>query len=179
MSVNWRSLTVIGLALMTGCATSQGMAPAPFSAEQIRDATAPGRAYRFLVTADGRPDVGREVRFVRTGERGCTIEGQSYRADGESMGQPKRSEALWDDLVGHAAYPEDHTVITQTEVEVPAGRFEARLYTVTAGATVTRAWFADALPGAPVRHEVTRLVGPGDGVVVSSMILVSHKAGTP
>ena len=48
------------------------------------------------------------------------------------------------------------TQIEDTDVEVPAGRFRAKLYTVVHGDTVKRLWFATELPGPPVSYTTVK-----------------------
>lgn len=152
------------------------MAPPPFTAEQIRGATAEGRTYRFRLEAAGEPAMLSEMRFVDVTAEGATMIHAAFTEEGAALGEPKAAPVTWEDLVAHARWPQAATEITEEEIDTPAGRFHCRLYTVREeeeGVTaVTRAWFAMTLPGAPVRHEVT--VG---GQVVSRMVLQSHAPG--
>lgn len=151
------------------------LAPAPFTAEQIRAATAVGRTYRFEVNLGGEiQEV--EMRFVEVSDASCTIEQTYFDASGKPKSEPTRSEQTWQDLVGHAAYPKAGTRITERRVETPAGSWDALVYEVRETKQgkewLTVAYFARDLPGAPVRHEVS--VG---GQPLSVMILKKHTPG--
>ncbi len=162
---------------VSGCVTGKpDIAPPPFDAAQIRDATRPGRTYRFEIRAANEPELQREIVFETVTDAGARMKGTMFDADGAVLSRAPAREVTWAELVGHASYPVDETVITQTSIEVPAGTFDAVLYTVTSMkdgvSTVTRAWFATSLPGAPVRHEVET-----GGVVVQTMLLLKHSPG--
>lgn len=150
------------------------LAEAPFTAEQIRDATPLGRAYRFAMR-QGEQEVQVTVRFTKVTPDQATIERTIVDAGGKILEQASE-ESSWQQIVGHAAYPADATEITEATVEVPAGTFDAMLYTVSGEQdgqpVVSRMYFAKALPGAPVKTEIT----VGDQVVFS-MELIEHVAG--
>lgn len=182
------------LALAAGCATTTAreappeptvsddardrpeIARPPFSADEIRGATRPFRTYVWRVEASGRPPEVHRLRFVEVDDEGCRIERTLLDESGEARGEPSVRAATWEELVGHASYPREATTITDVEVEVPAGVFDAWRYQVIeeeGGVTrVTRAYFAKALPGAPVLHVVEE-----DGVEVSRMALLAHDPG--
>jgi hypothetical protein len=116
------------------------------------------------------------MRFSAVSATGATIERSVVDASGNTVDQGK-DEATWEQLVQHASYPADATVITETTVEVPAGKFDALLYTITAeqeggGSVVSRMYFAKSLPGAPVKAEVVI----GDQPMFT-MELVEHVPG--
>lgn len=150
------------------------LARSPFTAEQIRDATPVGRAYRFAMR-QGEQEAQVTVRFVEVTPDQATIERTIVAASGKVLEQASET-STWQQIVGHAAYPADSTEITDATVEVPAGTFDAMLYTVTGEQdgkpVVSRMYFAKALPGAPVKTEIT--VGEQ---VIFSMVLVEHVAG--
>ncbi|MGF1467568.1 MAG: hypothetical protein ACFCGT_15695 [Sandaracinaceae bacterium] len=143
------------------------MAPTPFRAEQIRAACPVGRSSVWaLTTPDGTAR--QRVVFAAHTADGAVIESVALGPDGEPAGAAERGTATWEELRLHASYPAAHTTITDATVEVPAGTFATRLYTVVdpEAGTTTRAWFAPALPGPPVRHVVEQ-----GGQIVSSMVL--------
>lgn len=179
-------LIALAVVLCAACATSPSSEPAvtesqeiarpPFSGAEIRDATHPFRTYVYRREEAGQPAKTYRMRFVDVDERGCRMEATFLDDEGQPLSEPMFSEATWEELVAHASYPKDATVIRDVEVEVPAGTFDAWLYTVTedkdGAAVVTRAYFAKALPGAPVLHVVTR-----DGVEVSRLVLLAYDPG--
>ena len=150
------------------------LAKPPFTAEQIRDATKVGRTYRFAMR-QGEQTATVTMRFTAVSPERATIERSVVDASGNALDQGS-DEASWGDLVDHASYPADQTEITETTVEVPAGKFDAVLYTITAEqegkAFVSRMYFAKSLPGAPVKAEITL----GDQSLLS-MELLEHTPG--
>lgn len=150
------------------------LADPPFTAEQIRDATKVDRTYRFLLHQGGQKiDV--TMRFTQVTPDFATIERTVVDAEGKVLEQASE-DSTWQQLVGHAAYPAAATQISDTTVEVPAGSFDAVLYTVTGEQqgtpVVSRVYFAKALPGAPVKTEIE-----AGGQVVFTMELVEHLTG--
>jgi hypothetical protein len=150
------------------------LAPPPFTAEQIREATKVGRTYRFAMR-QGEQTATVTMRFTAVTPEHATIERSVVDAGGKALDQGT-DDTSWGDLVDHASYPADQTEITETTVEVPAGKFDAVLYTVTAEqegkAFVSRMYFAKSLPGAPVKAEITL-----DGQSLLSMELLEHTPG--
>jgi hypothetical protein len=156
--------------------TGEGeFAATPFTAEQIRDATKAGRVYRFRQEGEGEPVREHRVEFVAVDPEGCTIRTTNLGPDGQPASPPDESHASWAELQHHAQFPRSATTITRETIEVPAGRFDAILYTLesrVAGHHVAqRYWFATSLPGAPVRVTHER-----DGTVVMSMTLLEHRS---
>lgn len=149
-------------------------APTPFTVEQIRDATHVGRTYRFRMEENGAPAREHLIEFTAVDAEGCTIRVTDRDASGQATGAPEESRSTWVEIGRHALFPREATTITHETVEVPAGRFDAILYTVSASPAgrrmVQKYWFARELPGAPVRvvHEV-------DGAPVMSMTLLEHR----
>lgn len=150
------------------------LAPTPFSAEQIRDATRVGRTYRFRQEEESEPSREYRIEFVAVDPEGCTIRRTNLGPDGQSTSPPQESRATWTELRDHAQFPRARTTITRETIEVPAGRFDAVKYTVQARMaghlTAQRYWFATSMPGAPVRVTHER-----DGVVIMSMTLLEHR----
>jgi hypothetical protein len=63
--------------------------------------------------------------------------------------------------------------IQHERIEVPAGEFDCKVYTVKkADALVMRFYFADELPGAPILHYTEK-----NGKRLSTSTLVAHVAG--
>ncbi len=143
--------------------------PTPFSADQIREACAPGRSNSFLVVKAGSdPYVGR-WEFVAGDAVGADSLRWNETPDGTPLGPREPAHGTWAEFQHHAAYPADRTVITAETIDVPAGRYECWCYTTTEpGREVTRAWFARDLPGPPVR-----VVTEAGGEVVFSSTLIA------
>ena len=179
-----RALTIAILSTLLGaacCATTgpapaddaSAIAPVPFPAALIRAHTSDGRTYLFRIEEAGKPAMLERMRFTDVDDDGATLSEIAWPADGpapEAAGEA--AHVTWDALEHHGHYPRAATTIVMSSTDVPAGHFDCRLYTVAGDGSVTRAWFADALPGAPVRLEVS-----GGGAVVMSMVLVEHTPG--
>ncbi|PKN54752.1 MAG: hypothetical protein CVU56_24820 [Deltaproteobacteria bacterium HGW-Deltaproteobacteria-14] len=175
------ALIVLALLASAACVTTRvagpEIAPPPFTAEQIRGATDPGRTYVYRVHQGDGTSALRTLTFTRADEVSATLHAATTTPDGEALDEPTDEEVTWDQLVAHAAWPRAATEISAARVAVLAGSFDAKLYTVRevdddGAEVVTRAWFATALPGAPVRFEQVR-----SGVTLFTMELVEHRPG--
>ncbi|MBI5502468.1 MAG: hypothetical protein HY907_19650 [Deltaproteobacteria bacterium] len=126
-------------------------APTPYTAEQIRDASRPGRTYRFRVEIPGAPTVVREIRFEAVDTETATIRSTTRDEAGNVLEAPEPTVAAWEELRRHALFPQDVVELTEAEVTVPAGTFACVVYTVTTSEGVEVYEFATDLPGPPVR----------------------------
>lgn len=166
-----------GAPLSAEAASSERNAPAPFSAEEIREATSVGRTYVWDVETYDLPPMRQQVVFRAVSATEATSSYGEVDESGAWIGTPGSSTSSWEDLVAHATYPAGSTEISELEWTVPAGTFDAWQYTVTqvtagGGERVTRVWFAKSLPGAPIQHESWQ-----DGSLRSRMVLRSHTPG--
>jgi peptide deformylase len=145
----------------------------PFSAEQIRDATLPGRRYTWRVQADSQTTAIRALEFEAVDPEGAVLHSVEVDLDGEISQANTERVTTWSELESHAHFPVEHTAVSEAWVDVPAGAFDALVYTVSdeAGGATTF-WFARDLPGAPVRVETA-----GVEEAVTSMELVDHTPG--
>ena len=133
-------------------------APTPYTAEEIRAASPRGRTVRHRVTL-GRKTTVTTMEFGEVTETGCQLTSRIFDASGKSLlEKPSEGSYSWEDLRRHARFARSETTITDAAVEVPAGRFECKLYTVErkeAGKSlVSRYWFARTLAGPPVKMTV-------------------------
>jgi hypothetical protein len=154
-------------------AATAELASPPFTAEQIRDATRPGRTYEFKLEVAGQPAQIHRITFVEVTPESATAEALDLDAQGQPLGGPERGTSTWAELVGHAAYPRAATVISEESIAVPAGEFACTLYTVVEGPQRKRVYFAKNLPGAPVLMVVEQ-----DGQVVQTLTLLKHTPGS-
>lgn len=126
-------------------------APTPFTADEIREGCPSGRRHLF---AERTPagTTRRETHFIESTPEGARIEIVTLNDDG-TTGEPQLGEATWEELRLHARYPAAQTTITAEEITVPFGTFVTKRYTVDdpEAGTLTRVWFADDLPGPPIR----------------------------
>lgn len=153
-----------------------GRAPTPYTAEQIRAATKPGRAYEYLVERPGELPVRKRMVFVVVGADEATIASQMFDPHGVKAGEPEFTEATWEELRRHASFPREATTIADDRTETPVGTFDCKRYEVLEalpdGERRTTFWFANGLPGAPVEIRVERA-----GEEVSRMTLLRYDPG--
>jgi hypothetical protein len=138
-----------------------GLAPTPFTAEEIRAGCPAGRTIRLLVEDEGAEPYERFSRFVSCDETGATIERGT--GDGTASGR-----ATWADMQAHAAFPAAATTIEPDTIEIPLGTLACQRYTVRDGDDVTTFWFAAAYPGMPVR-----VVDQHAGRITSTTTMIS------
>ena len=144
--------------------------PTPFSAEAIREASPAGHTIRHVVEVTGQPAIRSVTVFLEGDMETARFRFYNEDAAGNRLGEPQVGEAKWLDLQRHASFPAEHTSIASASVTLAAGSFECWLYTVTGEAaeqtTESRFWFAQDLPGPPVKMVQSR-----DGEVVMTMTL--------
>ena len=128
-----------------------GLAPTPFTADEIRDGCRPGRVIGREATAGG---VTTRItsRYLTADDEGGEIETTVYAADG-SVAEREVDRVSWAELQGHAAFPADRTTIEPVRLDTPMGPADCLLYTVLEDGVTTRFWFATGRPGMPVRVE--------------------------
>lgn len=149
----------------------------PYTAEQIRAATRPGRTYTWAVQLADGPAVRRVIRFTAVDEERATFVAETADADGKNPKADPPEQATWEELRQHAEFPRMFVTVSEEKVEVPAGTFDCLVYTVKA-ATRDGAeekltfWFATELPGPPVKLVVTR-----DGKLARSQVLSAYVPG--
>lgn len=139
-----------------------GLLPPVFTAEQIRAASPAGRVYVWRFEAGEDVSIQR-LRFVRVDAEGALL--RSY-ADGREGPDDRVS---WADLEAHGRYPAATTTRVRERIEVPHGSFDGWHYTTTSPDQRMEVWFADALPGAPIRQRIKK-----GGRVVFFMELLDH-----
>lgn len=148
------------------------LAPLPFTAAQIRDATRNGRRYTFRIEVPGEPTVIEHITFFRVNAEGASLSIGGTSSDGKAFGtSPDR--VTWEDLSRHGAFPKAATSIAEETVEVPAGKFACAVYTVhKPDGTVARYAFAKDLPGAPVLYTADK-----DKKRIRTSTLIEHVPG--
>jgi hypothetical protein len=115
--------------------------PAPFTAEQIRDATKNGRTYRYKVEVPDQAAHEYTITFRKVDQSGAEVYAGS--------GTPKRMG--WNILQAHAEFPKDKVKTHDEKLKTPAGKFECIVYEVAGdNEEVWTYYFAKKLPGAPV-----------------------------
>ncbi|HUR15048.1 MAG TPA: hypothetical protein VM097_11220 [Mycobacteriales bacterium] len=144
-----------------------GLAPTPFTAEEIRRGSVPGRTLRVLVEPVGGEPTLRVNRYVECTQEGATLQRWQAALDGTPYGEPEVDEVTWLELQAHAAFPAEHTTIDPERITTPLGDLDCLRYTVLRDDTEVVFWFAVDRPGMPVRM-VTRQ----SGEVVSTVSLI-------
>jgi len=155
--------------------TERGLAPAPFSSEEIRAGNPIGRRDVFRVEAAGQEPLLRATVVVDADEEEATLQFVMIDREGKIAGEAGEKTTTWDELRQHASYPARHTTVEDERIEIPAGTFDTKHYRVTSSteegaARVVDAWFAKELPGPPVR-----VVETVDGAPIYLMVLVRHE----
>lgn len=140
-----------------------GFYPTPYSAEQIRDATKPGRTYRFKIETAGNPPGERLMTFTKVDAEGAEI---------STNGEPAK-RVTWEELRKHAEFPKPVVSTREERITLPAGTFDCVVYVVQGEPGETRTfYFAKSLPGAPVFFFTIK-----DGKSVMTSTLVEHRPG--
>ena len=146
------------------------IAAVPFSAAEIHAATPPGRTY-VVEMREGDEEPRRETwTFEQSTDAGFLL----VVRDPEGT-ELRRSEGPWSELESHAHFPAELTTIAAAALRSELGNLTCRIYTVRDpddANVVRRFWFADDLPGAPIRM----VVESGEQVVME-MRIVEHRLG--
>lgn len=150
----------------------RGHAPTPFTADEIRDGSPAGKTVRVRIEEDGSPPRIRLTRFVEVDAEGSVQEYSEFDLDGRPLGAPERRRSRWLDLQDHASSPAAATTITREVIESPLGSLACSHYRVVHDDEVHLLWFADAIPGMPVRLHVEA----GNRVVYRSEMI--ERSGT-
>jgi hypothetical protein len=138
-----------------------GMLPTPYSAEQIRDNHRDGTVIRMRMEPLGAAPFEEAWTFVKGDATSVTIESRVVGPAGaEARGDPAQATAepaTWAELRDHAAFPAAATKRGEGTITVPAGTFQAWVYTVTdPQGMVTVFHFAKDEPGPPVLMVATK-----------------------
>lgn len=165
------SLALFNLATMTACGggaadVTTDPPPPPFTAAQIREATPAGRLIRFQMQIPGQPDTWRQMHFIEVSESTGTFTSGPVTADGDPVKPPTTATAAWSELRQHGQRPVG-TTVTPVTLETALGTLACRLYETRTDDTVERMWFADDLPGPPVRIEAY-----AKGALISAMVMI-------
>jgi hypothetical protein len=144
---------------------------APYTPEQIRDATPPGRTYRYRIERAGKSTKLDEMRFVRVDATGADVMSTS-RDESGPRGEPKTRTVTWAELRAHGEFPRALVTVTEEPIDLPAGHFSCMVFTLKSpdANEVSRFFFAREIPGAPVFYTTER-----DGQRVLTATLLEHK----
>jgi len=130
-----------------------GLAPVPYTPEQLRRNHPSGVHIDMQTLVGGQVTESSRTEFLDSDALAVTLRMTRFDATGAALGQPVEQRVTWVDLRGHAHFPAAATELGHAVVRVPAGEFEAWVYSVHAGdeaGTVTTYHFAVDEPGPPV-----------------------------
>ncbi len=137
--------------------------PAPFTAEQIRDATKNGRTYRYKVELPNKPAREYSITFRKVDEGGAEI----------FAGSDSSKRMGWLAMQQQSEFPKDKVTTRDEKLKTPAGKFECIVYEVAGDdGEVWTFYFAKKLPGAPVFFYAER-----NGKRLRTTTLVEHIPG--
>ncbi|HMI87912.1 MAG TPA: hypothetical protein VK550_27705 [Polyangiaceae bacterium] len=150
------------------------MAPTPYTAEQLRDANRPGTVYRYKIEAAGEPTVIKVMKFTSGGSaESAEVKDESLDQAGQPMAPATVEHTPWEDLRRHGEFPRAALAVQPGSIEVPAGKFEVMVYTVTApNGEVGKFYFAKSYAGPPVLLSKERA-----GTRLMTMTLIERKSG--
>jgi hypothetical protein len=174
----WRRLLWVTLLGVLACATPGGVGStsAPYTPEQIRNATKTGRTYEFLDEIPGKPTTRRILTFTRVSFGGADIRSEMEDENGNLLQLPTITSVSWDEVLKQAGFPTTSLQVEETSVVVPAGSFECRRYTITEGAgedaITSHADFPYNVPGPPIRY-----VSEQKGKIVRTLTLIRYDPG--
>jgi hypothetical protein len=146
-----------------------GLAPTPFTADEIRVGCPAGRTIRLRVESLGEPPFERVSRFTACDESGATLERSAFGSDGTPLGEPTASRVTWLELQAHASFPVSATTIEPEQLETPIGSLDCLRYTVQDGGNEYVFWFSVDLPGMPIKY-LSRV----DGETTSTSTVISN-----
>ncbi|MCB1246367.1 MAG: hypothetical protein KDB69_03795 [Acidimicrobiia bacterium] len=147
-----------------------GMAPTPFTADEIRHGCPPGRITHLRTTTLGEPTITHITKFLTNDADGGTTEGWAVDESGGEIEPVTVSTFLWTDLQAHASFPVSSTEISSATIQIELGTFDCHRYVVTRDETVSTFWFAVDLPGMPIRFSTE--IG---GRTVSTATLIANE----
>ena len=147
------------------------LAPAPYTAEQIRRDCPAGRKNTFGMISRRGTFVSVQ-QFVSVDAQGAQIKSVLAKVYQDNTGtkgseidpeEVTESRFTWAELQSHASYPAKDTTIAQERIQVRAGSYDCWRYEVREGATLSKYWFPREIAGPPVKSEVFR----GDELLIS------------
>lgn len=145
-------------------------APTPYSAHDIAACCAHGRTIVFEVaTPQGK--MHQKTRFLLPDAEGVEVEVINLSPKtGKPAGPVRGSRALWTELQKHASFPKSVTKVAPGDVTTPVGTFRCQVYTLTIPSGKRVFYFANDLPGPPVKMTAF----DPSGKQVMSLTLIRH-----
>jgi len=132
-----------------------GIAPQPYTAEQIRASNPVGTYCEYRISEAGVAPIAQTFEWTEVNALGCAMVTTRANADG---GPPasERTTVRWDELRDHASFPAALTIRTEELITTASGRYSCWRYDVRrpgegAQPLIERYWFDKTRAGSPVR----------------------------
>ncbi|WP_145062113.1 hypothetical protein [Engelhardtia mirabilis] len=131
-----------------------GIAPQPYTAEEIRASNPEGTFCEYRISQAGMAPIAQSIQWTECNSLGCAMV-TTLVNDGGGKPRSERTTARWDELRDHASFPAALTVRTEELIATPAGRFACWRYDVRrpgqdAQPVIERYWFDARRAGSPV-----------------------------
>ncbi len=158
--------------LTSGTAMAKGWLETPFTADQIHASCADGTKMSILfVDAKGTRTI-RDWLFHGATDKDVLVQSTTRDDAGHEVDPTADKKHTWVELQRHARYANDDATRARSEFETRLGHVQGWVYDVNEAGpdgapTHTRLWFADLLPGPPLRMEVM----VGDVTVMTMEVL--------
>lgn len=128
-----------------------GLAPTPFTADEIRAGCPDG--HRVLVRTTRGGAVSHHASGFEGGDgEGVTTTSVETDARGRPSGDERRTRVAWRELQAHAAFPAERTTVVPERIRLEIGERDCLRYEVAGEGGTSTFWFALAHPGMPVRY---------------------------
>jgi hypothetical protein len=131
------------------------MAETPYTAAEIRDACPVGRKIVFRIVEKDKPEIVHTIEFLKSDAAGADMRMTDADPSGKVL-KTSEGRATWEQLLTHAQFPKDRTVISHRTTVHTLGTLDVLVYKVTEGegpdAAVTTYHFAKKMPGPPITH---------------------------
>lgn len=145
--------------------------PLPYTVAQIRERCVEGLELDLKVQSRGAPAQWQRMRFHDWSEDAVNIAMRVELEDGRPVTPPTDARRTWEELQLHGRFRADGAVRVRDQLDTTFGTLPCWCYIVaTQEGGTQRLWFADALPGPPVRVDLER-----DGEQVMRMTLVAAR----
>ncbi len=131
-----------------------GMAPTPYTADQIREANPPGSWKLYQIVADGRR-LQQRFEFVENANPDLAALAVTMTDDsGVKIDANRPAPATWTSLQSHGSYEAHKTLLGRDRISIEAGEFDCWTYAVDGReGDLSFFWFATNMPGPPVLME--------------------------
>lgn len=131
--------------------------PIPYTVAQIRERCVEGLELDLKVQTRGGPTQWQRMRFHDWAEDAVSIEMRIELEDGRPVSPPTEARRTWEELQLHGRFRADGAVRVRDQLDTNFGTLACWCYIVaTQEGGTQRLWFADVMPGPPVRVDMER-----------------------